>query len=206
MLNTAVSTGMLRAMAESEGFLYKETLTGFKWLGNKAFELEAQGYKVALAFEEAIGYMIPSIVHDKDGISAAALFVVSMYQWRNQEQVTPWGKLQKLYKMYGHFETANTYLLSPDPATTRRVFTSIRELGDPYPPTLGLRKILRWRDFTLGYDSGTDNHVPLLPVLADSQMITCDVEGNVKFTIRSSGTEPKIKGRLSWIAPILCRG
>ncbi|KAI9779675.1 MAG: Phosphoglucomutase-3 [Peltula sp. TS41687] len=193
MLNTTVSTGMLRAMAEKEGFAFEETLTGFKWLGNKALELEAKGVQVKLAFEEAIGYMIPSIVHDKDGISAAALFVVSMWQWWVFDQVTPWEKLQQLYRTYGYFETANTYLLSPDPTTTERVFARIRQLGDPYPQCLGSRKIQRWRDITLGWDSGTDTHAPVLPVTPDSQMITCELEDQVRLTMRSSGTEPKIK-------------
>lgn len=194
MLNTTVSTAMLRSMAKSEGFHYEETLTGFKWLGNKAIELETQGFQVELAFEEAIGYMIPKILHDKDGISAAALFLIAMYDWKKKEHLTPLGKLQQLYKKYGYFETANTYLLSPDPVTTGKVFAKLRELGDPFPSSLGDRKILRWRDLTRGYDSGTDDHVPLLPVVADGQMITCELEGQVKFTIRSSGTEPKIKG------------
>ncbi len=38
-----------------EGFEFEETLTGFKWLGNKALELEKHGTHVLLAFEEAIG-------------------------------------------------------------------------------------------------------------------------------------------------------
>ena len=48
--------------------------TGFKWLGNEALRLEAGGYTVLFAFEEAIGYMMGQAQHDKDGISAAAVF------------------------------------------------------------------------------------------------------------------------------------
>lgn len=194
MLNTAVSTAMLRSMAEVEGVYYEETLTGFKWLGNKAIELESQGYDVRFAFEEAIGYMIPSIVHDKDGISAAAFFLDAARSWKEQEGLTAWEKLQQLYERYGYFETANTYLLSPDPARTAQVFALIREREDPFPSHLGRRKILRWKDLTVGYDSGTDDHVPTLPAVTDGQMIWCELEGSVKLTMRSSGTEPKIKG------------
>jgi phosphoglucomutase len=38
-------------MAEREGFHFQETLTGFKWLGNVARDLEQQGYEVAYAYE-----------------------------------------------------------------------------------------------------------------------------------------------------------
>lgn len=51
-------------------FLLQETLTGFKWMGNEAVELQAQGKHVLFAYEEAIGFMCGTAVLDKDGISA----------------------------------------------------------------------------------------------------------------------------------------
>ena len=33
-------------MAAREGFLFEETLTGFKWMGTRAAELRDQGYTV----------------------------------------------------------------------------------------------------------------------------------------------------------------
>lgn len=75
MLSSAVSSKMLGSMAEIEGFHHEETLTGFKWMGNKSLDLEKQGYSAPYAFEEAIGYMFGEIVRDKDGIAAAAVFL-----------------------------------------------------------------------------------------------------------------------------------
>jgi phosphoglucomutase len=51
---------------------------------------------------------------------------------------------------------------------------------------------LRWCDLTLGFDSGTPDNKPVLPVDASAQMITCELV-DVVFTARGSGTEPKIK-------------
>lgn len=59
-------------MHPDEGFNFIETLTGFKWMGNRADELIKQNKRVLFAFEEAIGYMCGSHVLDKDGIAAAA--------------------------------------------------------------------------------------------------------------------------------------
>ncbi|KAI0224516.1 hypothetical protein L0F63_006984, partial [Massospora cicadina] len=71
MLASAVSSKVLRAMGAKEGFLFEETLTGFKWLGNRAISLEGtQNVKVIFAYEEAIGFMVEDVVYDKDGISA----------------------------------------------------------------------------------------------------------------------------------------
>ncbi|KAI9840738.1 MAG: Phosphoglucomutase-3 [Thelocarpon superellum] len=201
MLSSTVSTSMLQAMAQAEGFHFEETLTGFKWLGNKALDLASKGYDTPYAFEEAIGYMISSVVHDKDAIAAGSVFLSAMARWKTQGW-TPWTKLQQLYETYGYFETANTYFIAPDPSITKDVFDNIRQLGDPFPPRLARRRISRWRDLTTGYDSSTPDHVPALPVSRDSQMITCELAEDladnssgptVRFTIRGSGTEPKIK-------------
>ena len=61
MLSTAVSSKALKAMAAAEGFRFEETLTGFKWLGNAAARLEAEGFTVLFAYEEAIGFMFNAI-------------------------------------------------------------------------------------------------------------------------------------------------
>lgn len=73
MLYSTVSSNILRAIAEAEGFNCEDTLTGFKWMGNRSIELIKQGKTVLFAFEEAIGFMCGVNVLDKDGISAEAV-------------------------------------------------------------------------------------------------------------------------------------
>ncbi|KAF2150128.1 hypothetical protein K461DRAFT_281388 [Myriangium duriaei CBS 260.36] len=190
MLASAVSSRMLAHIARSKGeFHFTETLTGFKWLGNVAKDLDAQGYSAAYAYEEAIGFMLSEVVYDKDGVAAAALFLAAMHGWAARG-VTPWERLQELYSTYGCFEEANTYLVSPSPDTTRKVFEEVREKK---PAAVGGMKINRWRDLTVGYDSATQDGKPTLPVDPSAQMITVELEGDVVFTVRGSGTEPKIK-------------
>lgn len=196
MLASTVSTQMLHAMADTEGFYYNETLTGFKWLGNRAITLEKNGYDAAYAFEEAIGYMFSPIVHDKDGIAAASVFLTMARRWA-KEGFTVYQKLEQLYKKYGYFETANSYFVSPDPLITKEVFAAIRKLGDPYPAKVGNRDTIRWRDLTVGYDSSVRNREPELPVSKNSEMITVELESGVRFTVRASGTEPKIKSKIT---------
>lgn len=55
VLSSTVSSKILKTIAEQEGFRFEETLTGFKWLGNRSCELELQNIKTIFAFEEAIG-------------------------------------------------------------------------------------------------------------------------------------------------------
>lgn len=196
MLTTAVSSQMLSVLAEAQGVAVEETLTGFKWLGNRSMALQSTGKRVHFAYEEALGYMFPDIVHDKDGIAAAVIFLRACKDWPS---CSPWAKLQELYREYGYFHTINTYWRSPDMTTTSAVFDQVRRIGNPYPKLVGRRAVVRWRDLTLGYDSSIDDLTPVLPVSESSQMITCwlkKVDGTdegIRFTVRASGTEPKIK-------------
>lgn len=191
MLASAVSSKMLARMAAvTTGFHFEETLTGFKWLGNRAQELQRQGYNALYAYEEAIGYMFSeSGVCDKDGVAAAAVFLSACHRWR-AVGLTPWSKYRELCETYGYFEEANTYFVSPSPDVTNTVFSHIRERR---PASVGDRAVLRWRDLTVGVDTGMPDQRPLLPVDASSQMISCELQGHVQFTVRGSGTEPKIK-------------
>ncbi|KAI5806223.1 hypothetical protein EDC01DRAFT_639179 [Geopyxis carbonaria] len=193
MLCSTVSSQMLSTMAKVEGFRFEETLTGFKWLGSRALALtNEEGYDAVYAFEEAIGYMFSPVVYDKDGIAAASVFLTML-----ATHPDPYEKLQQLYQKYGYFQSANSYYISPDPAVTTRVFAGIRALGSSqgrqYPEAVGGRKITWWRDLTTGFDSATADGVPSLPVSKSSQMLTCELEGDVRLTVRGSGTEPKIK-------------
>ncbi|XP_002735052.2 phosphopentomutase-like, partial [Saccoglossus kowalevskii] len=73
MIASTVSSKILKAICREEGGHFVETLTGFKWMANKAVNLEKKGKTVLFAFEEAIGFMYGTQVLDKDGISAAVV-------------------------------------------------------------------------------------------------------------------------------------
>lgn len=185
MLSSTVSSKMLATMAAaSSKFHWEETLTGFKWLGNESRELQQGGYDALFAYEEAIGYMLSEVVFDKDGVAAAAVFLAACDRW-NKQGLSPWAKYNELCKKYGYFEDANTYVISPSSDVTNAVFEQIRQTR---PTKVGSRNILRWRDLTIGYDSATPDNKPTLPVDKSSQMISCELDGNVHFTVRGSGT------------------
>lgn len=193
MLTTAVSSQMLSFIADTEGFSVRETLTGFKWLGKITQELQGNGNKVHFAYEEALGYMFPDIVYDKDGIAAAVNFLHACNSWGS-----PWAKLQDLYDKYGYFVTANTYWRSPSRKKTDEIFKHLVDLERPFPSCVCDRSVLRWRNLTTGFDSATENKFADLPKDPSVWMITSWLEGSelddgVRFTMRTSGTEPKIK-------------
>ncbi|CAI5758302.1 unnamed protein product [Candida verbasci] len=193
LINSTVSSRVLKSMSEIDGFNYIDTLTGFKWIGNKAIDLE-NGFKVPFAYEEAIGFMF-ELVHDKDGISAAIVFLQLYQEWFREHDVLD--KLEEGYNKYGWFKSYNGYYRTTN---VNQVFESkVRRYTGDFPKTLGDFKVIEWIDLTLGYQSNTKDNKPILPTDPNSQLITGilklkkEDDEEVRFTCRGSGTEPKLK-------------
>lgn len=195
LVNSTVSSQLLRAMADKLGCHFQDTLTGFKWIGNRAIDLKRAGFRVPFGYEEAIGYMF-AVVNDKDGISAAVMWM-QLYQRWFAAGGDPVDKLADIYSRYGWFKECNGYYKLDDVAKTDEIFAAVRASYEgPHPVLLGDFAVVEWRDLTVGYESTTADHVPVLPVDAGSQMITGVLEKageRVRFTCRGLGTEPKLK-------------
>ncbi|CAG9760995.1 unnamed protein product [Ceutorhynchus assimilis] len=196
MISSTVSSMILQTMAKAEGFNFVDTLTGFKWIGHKALELEKDGYTVIFCFEEAIGFMCNSKIVDKDGISALAQFTcLANFVYGNNQQLSD--KLDEIYNTYGLHLTWNSYYFCYQPATINEIFERIRNYrGAKTYPTGILNdkyKIVSIRDLTTGYDNSQPDNKAILPVSSSSQMITFVFDNGLHITLRTSGTEPKIK-------------
>ena len=193
--NSTVSTKMMKVMAEKEGFQYEETLTGFKWLGNAALKAQSEGIQALLAFEEAIGFgLLPSITPDKDAISCAATVAEMAHHLMRTEGKSLTDKLEEIYAQYGYFLFNNSYFMCHDPQIINALFVRMRTGGPDgkYLNKIGEFNVARIRDMTMGYDSSTADHKTVLPQQS-GQMITFYLENGCTATIRTSGTEPKIK-------------
>jgi len=208
MVASTVSSKMIETMANDEGFRFVECLTGFKFIGNTALDLVAQGYDVPFGYEEAIGFMFGEDIRDKDGVAATMMFaeLVASLSSRN---LTLQGYLEEQYDRYGYFETNNSYFICSDPAVIDNVFTSIRAYNDlqpseklgTYPTEIAGLQVTRVVDLTSGYgfDSGNAPSFQTSLPLSSGHMIQIRASAgsgsglDIMLTIRTSGTEPKIK-------------
>lgn len=204
MISTAVSSKFLASMARIEGFQFAETLTGFKHMGNLADKLKADNKHVLLAFEEAIGYMCNVRILDKDGISACvqlaqcAAHLAMNYEGRSLAQ-----QLECMYARYGYHYNINSYYLCYEPQTIKTIFERIQSTDDKDsilqrrtfsgPSNDELFRVKRVRDLNSGYDDGTPSRKPELPCSNGSYMVTFFIDDDITITLRTSGTEPKIK-------------
>ncbi|GMM35337.1 phosphoribomutase [Saccharomycopsis crataegensis] len=199
IVNSTVSSQMIGSMAKKLGFNFCDTLTGFKWIGNKAISLINEGYDVPFGYEEAIGFMFGN-VHDKDGLAATTVFLQLYYHYVIKQGISLTDKLEDGFKKFGYFKEFNGYYKFSDLTITEKIFGKIRSSYVNQPQNIGDFKCTYWRDLTIGYESLTPDHFPLLPADSSSQMITGILEPKnaddgqfVRFTARGSGTEPKLK-------------
>ncbi|XP_059619954.1 phosphopentomutase [Phlebotomus argentipes] len=197
LLASTVSSKMLASVAKAEGMHFIETLTGFKWMGNKSVELLAEGKSVLFAFEEAIGFMFSPTVLDKDGVSAACHLATMTCFLRQEENKSLTEKLEDLYRQYGFHYTLTSYFLCYDPVVIVQIFERIRNFRgeNTYPTSIldGKYAIKYVRDLTTGVDTAQSDGKAVFPVSRSSQMITFTFENGTVVTLRTSGTEPKIK-------------
>ncbi|KAH8320360.1 hypothetical protein KR067_000298 [Drosophila pandora] len=199
MVSSTVSSMILRSMAAREGFTFFDTLTGFKWIGNKAIEQEQAGKKVLFAFEEAIGFMVGTSVFDKDGISAATHVATMVCYLRCTKCMTLEEKLRDIYETYGYHTSICSYVICRCPPVIEKIFERLRNWddgqADTYPKSImnGEYEIEGIRDLVTGYDSSTPDKKATLPTSSSSQMITFTFKNGAVITLRTSGTEPKMK-------------
>ncbi|KAI6019729.1 hypothetical protein F5J12DRAFT_812762 [Pisolithus orientalis] len=205
MIASIVSSKMVEAMARVEGFKFVDCLTGFKFIGNTALDLVAAGYEVPFGYEEAIGFMFGSEIRDKDGVAATVMFAELVAEVRRRG-LTVHEYLEELYQRYGYFETKNSYFICSDPVTIDRIFWGIRHSQESdstihYPSSIAGLAVNSVIDLTAGYGYDSTNapsYQPRLP-LSSGHMVqfraqsTDDLNIKIVLTIRTSGTEPKIK-------------
>ncbi|KAL7296965.1 hypothetical protein TKK_0009405 [Trichogramma kaykai] len=197
MLASTVSSKILASMSKKEGFKFEETLTGFKWMGNRASELKKSGKMVLFAYEEAIGFMCGSSVLDKDGVSAGVC-VAEMAAYLQTMGLSLIDKLNEIYCEYGHHISDNSYWICHESETIKRIFDRLRNFDGKehsYPTGIlgGKYQITNVRDLTTGYDNTKPENKAVLPVSKSSHMITFTFKNGLVTTLRTSGTEPKIK-------------
>ena len=192
MFTTNVSSTLPIAIAEKYGLKTEITLTGFKFIGEKAREMEETGRGTyVFGFEESYGCLVSDCVRDKDSIQAILMLceTAAYYYEKGMDLVDA---LEEIYKEYGYYKEgiANFTMKGLDGAEKiKRVMNYFRTTE------IALKdfKILSKDDILLGnkYDLVNDNVCKIN--LPKSNVIKYYLTDNMWFVLRPSGTEPKLK-------------
>ena len=193
VIASIVSSPMLGAIAKSLGVRYEETLTGFKWIANRAIEIErTEGFRFVFGFEEALGYTVGTLVRDKDGISAAVAFAELAGQLREKGK-TILDRLEELYRAFGLFVSSQVNVTRKGAEGAAELRAMMQRLRDKPIALVGDLRVLAIADFETRMRTVLGNGGPTPLSLPGTNMIAFELEGGSRIIARPSGTEPKAK-------------
>lgn len=177
--NSIVSSRALGALAAEHGVDSTQTLTGFKWI--------ARAPRLEFGYEEAIGYcVLPEVVKDKDGISAA-LAIAQLTAELKAKGASLIDLLDDLARQLGLFHTAQVSIRVTDLSRIGEMMTRLRTA----PPAELVGSAVTVRDLAEGSLETTG--VPP----TDGMLLLA--EDGTRVIVRPSGTEPKLKAYLEVI-------
>ena len=190
-VKSIVSTSLANRICDSFGVSIFETLTGFKFIGEKIQQFMDSGEHTFLfGFEESYGFLSSTFVRDKDGVNAS-LLISEIACACMAEGITLYDRVQQIFAEYGYFveNVVSTTLPGKDGLTRMKEIMS--GLRNNPPAEIGGLKVLAVRDYLKGIRTCGDKEEPTgLPV---SDVLYFELEKGCWVCVRPSGTEPKIK-------------
>ena len=190
VLSSIVSSPMLGAIARAHGVAWEETLTGFKWIANRAMDLEATGKRFVMGFEEALGYTIGDVVRDKDGVSGALVFA-DLAAWCRERGTTVLGELDTMARRYGLYLSRQVSMTMKGQDGAARIAAIMEAMRRARPTAIGAHHV----DAIVDLEARLRSRENLREILAlpASNALAFELEGGHRVMLRPSGTEPKIK-------------
>ncbi|MDR2777012.1 MAG: phospho-sugar mutase [Puniceicoccales bacterium] len=217
VVKTFVTTPLIDKIANSHGIKCINTLTGFKWIGEKMFdyenrmlehEYESTGISInydktlgakrddllkknstlfIFGCEESYGCLSANNVRDKDA-NSACLMACELAAYAKSFNKTLIDLRDDMYVKYGYFgeSVLNIYYEGADGAQKiKNILTSYQK--DP-PKQIDDGKVTEIVDFSKQTIQDADGKV-----IPSQQFFFITLKNGVKFALRASGTEPKIK-------------
>ena len=192
IITTVVSSELTKAIAENYGAKVFETLTGFKWIGEKIRKFEEENsYKYLFGFEESYGCLIAPHARDKDGISAVMALCEATAFYKNKGW-SLWEQMIKIYEKYGYYREGQVSIVLKGADGAEEIKNKMAKMRSNPPTELAGLNVLEVRDYQEHVIKKADGEVSETD-LPTSNVLYYELSNNSWCCVRPSGTEPKIK-------------
>lgn len=182
IVKTIVTSELGAEIAKSYGVGSIDTLTGFKFIGEKIHQYEQdKSATFIMGYEESYGYLVGTHARDKDGV-VSALLIAEMAAYYYDKGMSLYEGLQEVYAKYGYYreELKSITLKGIDG------MEQIKSIMNTFR-TSNIKEIAGIRVAELkDYNKGVDG-------LPKSDVLKFILEDGSWIAVRPSGTEPKIK-------------
>ncbi|MGN1420193.1 MAG: phospho-sugar mutase [Eubacterium sp.] len=188
LVKTIVTSDLGANIGRSFGLNIEETLTGFKYIGDKINRYEETGEReFVIGYEESYGYLVGTHARDKDAV-VSSMLICQMAAWYKNQGKTLVDGLNEIYNEYGYFlDYLDSFVLKGKDGAEKiqHLMTYFREKGVNLFD--GIESVI---DFSTGIRDLPKENV-LKYVFTDGSWMA----------VRPSGTEPKIKIYYSIVDP-----
>ena len=180
LIKTIVTSELGAEIGRSFGLHTEDTLTGFKYIGDKINKYEASGEReFVIGYEESYGYLVGTHARDKDAV-VSSMLICQMAAWYKNKGMTLVDGLNEIYDKYGYYlDKLDSFTLKGKDGAERinELMVIFREKGTEMFD--GVSEVV---DYSVGV-----NDLPKENVL---KFLFTD---GTWMAVRPSGTEPKIK-------------
>ena len=183
-VKSIVSTPLADLVAKKYGVELRNTLTGFKWIGDQIAKLEADGEvdRFIFGFEESYGYLAGPYVRDKDAVIASMLICEMAAYYRSKGSSIK-ERLEEIYAEFGRYLNKVDAFEFPGLSGMDKMAGIMEKLRKEPPTDIAGTKIVKTDDYLKPEETG----------LPKANVLIYTLENGETVVVRPSGTEPKIK-------------
>lgn len=182
IVKSIVTGEMAKAICDDFNVKMFSTLTGFKNICSLANTWDqTKEYEFIFGYEESIGYTYGDYVRDKDAVISSML-IAEMAGYYKKQGKSLYQVLYDLYEKYGYYKEKLISLTLKGIEGSMRIKKMMDVVRKEPFETIGDLKVSSVKDYL------TDD-----PVVGKSNVLEYRLEDGSWFSVRPSGTEPKIK-------------
>lgn len=182
IVKTIVTSELGSEIAKSYNVGCVDTLTGFKFIGEKIHQYEEDNSATfIMGYEESYGYLVGTHARDKDGV-VSALLISEMAAYYYDKGMTLYEGLQEVYKKYGYYREELQSITLKGIDGMEQIKSIMNTFRTSNIEEIAGIKVAELKDYSQGIDD-----------LPKSDVLKFILEDNSWIAVRPSGTEPKIK-------------
>ena len=184
VIKTIVTSELGAAIAEHYGAEVVNTLTGFKFIGEKIHEYEDFGSVVknfVIGYEESYGYLVGTHARDKDAVVASLILSEAALCYK-LKGMSLYDALMEIYAQFGYYKEALKSITLKGIDGVEKIAEIMKSFRNDDIDSIAGVKVDRKLDYKEGIDG-----------LPKADVLKFVLEDKSWIAIRPSGTEPKIK-------------
>lgn len=192
VIDTIVTSNLIRTIAEAYGCEVRSVLTGFKYIGEQIQDLHLHNKPFRFGCEESCGYLIGDFVRDKDAVQAILLLAEAgaFYQQRGQSLLDV---LNDIYQRFGYVQDTLLSFEFKGREGLEHITGLMRMFRENPPHEWGGIPVKRMDDYALKQSTDCINGEQKPLDLPKSDVLKYYLADGSWLVLRPSGTEPKIK-------------